>query len=194
MTDPVAVLSSLPAATIYEAAGQQGALDFRIKQMVAGVDVAGIAMTVRCDPFQSLPVLRAIDRAAAGEVLVIDAGVDGGTVWGGTSAIAAQQRGIAGIVTNGAVRDIDELRSERFATFALHTTLHGTQKSAPGAIGDPISLGGQQISCGDFVRGDSDGVVIVPASRIVEVAAAASLKRADEQRRDELLRKGATLS
>lgn len=194
MKDPIAILATLPTATIYEAAGQQGALDPMIMQMVAGVGIAGLALPIRCMPFDSLPVLRAIGEVAAGDVLVIDAGVDGATVWGGTSTIAARQRGVAGVVTNGAVRDIDELRADGFAAFARYASVHGTRKEQAGAIGLPIALGGQMIARGDFVRGDGDGVVIVPAARISEVAAAALLKRADEERRDTLLRKGSTLA
>lgn len=190
----VEILRTLPAATIYEAAQKIGALDRSIQRLNASGELSGFAFTVRCEPYESLPVLRAIDLAAEGDVLVIDAGADGATVWGGTSNIAAHMRGLAGMVTNGAVRDMDEVSEYGFPVFAQGRTLHGTYKNKAGEIGGPIRIGGQTIMNGDFIRGDSDGVLVVPASRIQQVAEAGLIQRDKEEKLDAALRNGGRLS
>jgi 4-hydroxy-4-methyl-2-oxoglutarate aldolase len=187
-------LRDLPAATIYEAAGKIGALNRFIQRLASFGNLSGFAFTVRCTAYETLPVFHAIDTAAAGDILVIDAGESGATVWGGSSTIAAQKRGLAGIVTNGAVRDIDEVVASGFQVFSAGPTLRGTHKNDKGEIAIPIMLAGQLIRPGDFVRGDSDGVVIVEAHRLAETAAAALRQRDKELRQDDALRSGARIS
>src|SRR5579872_1581080 len=93
-------LLSLPTATIYETQGQLGDMDPIIKPVVPGIRLAGRAFTVKCPIGDYTAVVRAIDTAQPGDVLVIDGGGSiRGTIMGGTTTRAAKKRGLAGFVT-----------------------------------------------------------------------------------------------
>lgn len=187
-------LAGLAAATVYEANGKRGDMAPAIRQMVPGTRLAGPAFTVRCLPGDFAAVLRAIDHARRGDVLVIDAGgSDRITALGGTSCLAARRRGLAGAVLNAACRDLDEIRAMRFPVYALGTSVRGTLKNHPGWLQVPVSVGGTVVAPGDFVLGDADGVVVIAKDRIDPVAKAALAQRATERLRERQVRAGASL-
>jgi 4-hydroxy-4-methyl-2-oxoglutarate aldolase len=186
--------AKLAAATVYEANGKCGDMAPQIHQMVPGTRLAGPAFTVRCLPGDFAAVLRAIDHAKRGDVLVIDAGgSDRVTALGGTSSLAAKQRGIAGAVLNAACRDIDEIRALRFPVYALGTSVRGTLKNHPGWLQVPVSVGGTTVAPGDYVVGDADGVVVVAKERLARVAKKALEQRATERAKDRQVSGGASL-
>ena len=175
------------AATIYEAAGKLGGMEPHIRSIVPGSRMAGPAFTVKCLVGDARAVAQAVDRAKAGDVLVIDAGAtDLTTPWGSMSATAAQLKGLAGCVTNAGVRDVDELLEIGFPVFAAGVGIGGNVKLHPGWMGLPVSIGGVTVQPGDFVIGDSDGVVVVPARRAGEICARAAEQQAKE---DEIMRR-----
>ena len=184
----------IPAATLYEAAGKLGDMSPTIRAWVPGVRMGGPAYTVKVVPGDSLAVLRAIDEAPVGSVLVIDAGGTAkATIWGGTSSLAAQTRHLAGCVTNAAIRDIEEIQELGFPVFAPGVSVRGTVKNHPGWTGIPVSVGEVPVHPGDFIVGDADGVVVIPAARMEEVATRALEYRAKEQERDERVKAGEPL-
>lgn len=140
----------------------------------AKVHLTGRALTVQTRPGDNLVVHKAADLAASGDVLVIDAGglVDRAIV-GGLLAGYAQARGIAGIVLDGAVRDLGELAALEIPVFARGVSHQGPYKDGPGAIRGHIAVGGTAVGQGDLVVGDEDGVVFVPRNRVAQVAALA---------------------
>jgi 4-hydroxy-4-methyl-2-oxoglutarate aldolase len=191
---PLSILSRIPTATIYEAAGKWGDVEPSIRPIVDGVRLAGPAFTVKAMPGDNLVIFRAIDEAPPGSVLVIDAGgTDRATIWGGTSTIACVAKKIAGCATNAAVRDVAEIRALRFPVYAAGINVRGTVKSHPGWIQAAISLGGIPVKPGDLVIGDEDGLVIVAAERAQEIADKAMERRRAEEERDERLRRGETM-
>ena len=108
--DAFAILRSMSAATIWEAAGKRGDMSPRIKPLFAEARVAGPAFTVKMFPGETLAAVRSVDAAPPGSVIVIDAGAaERGVSWGGTATFAASRKGIAGLVTNGTVRDLAEI-------------------------------------------------------------------------------------
>lgn len=188
---PLRQLSKLPAATVYEASGKRGDMAPAIRQMVPGARLFGPAFTVRCLPGDFAAVLRAVDRAKRGDVLVIDAGgSDRVTALGGTSSLAAKRRGLAGAVLNAACRDIDEIRAMRFPVYALGASVRGTLRNHPGWLQVPVSVGGTTVEPGDLVVGDADGVVVIARDRIAQVAKAALAQRANERARERQVRAG----
>jgi 4-hydroxy-4-methyl-2-oxoglutarate aldolase len=188
-------LSRLAAATIYEASGKRGDMAPAIRQLVPGTRLFGTAFTVRCLPGDFAAVLRAVDRAQRGDVLVIDAGgSDRVTALGGTSSLAAKKRGLAGAVLNAACRDLDEVRAMRFPVYALGASVRGTLKAHPGWLQVPVSVGGTIVEPGDLVVGDADGVVVVAKARIAQVAKAAAAQRATEQLREKQVRAGTSFA
>ena len=98
----------------------------------------------------------------------------------------ARNRGVAGLVTDGLVRDLDDLEAVGLPVFALGVTPNSPQRRGPGSVGLPIVCGGVAIASGDIVVGDRDGVVVIPRGRIdetlenlerVKAAEAATLER-----------------
>jgi len=182
---------ALPAATIYEAQGKLGDMDPAIKPVARGMRVGGPAFTVKCWPGDSKGVLKAIDAAPPGAVLVVDAGDTlRSTIWGGSSSLASARRGLGGIVTNAAVRDLDELVELGWPVFAPGASVRGTVKNHPGWLGLTVSVGGQPVAPGDYVVGDADGVVVVPAASLAAVAAKALAAAEAEAARDARIRAG----
>jgi len=191
---PLEQLSRLPCATVYEAGGKRGDMSPAIRQMVPGRGLAGPAFTVRCLPGDFAAVLRAIDKAKRGDVLVIEAGgSERVTALGGTTSLTAKTRGLAGAVLNGACRDLDEIRAMKFPVYALGASVRGTLRNHPGWLQVPVSVGGTVVCPGDLVIGDADGVVVVEKSRLAEVAKKAMAQRKLEQAREKQLRAGASL-
>ena len=166
---------------LYESAGKLGGMSGEVRPIVPGTKLAGPALTVRCFPSDMLAVVRAIDKARPGDVLVIDVGPqERTTIWGGTASLAARKRGLAGCVTNGAVRDVEEVVEAGLPVFATGVRPQGVLKNHPGWIGIPVAVGGVPVHSGDLVVGDADGVVVVPRERLDEV-----LERAPEIERTE---------
>jgi 4-hydroxy-4-methyl-2-oxoglutarate aldolase len=190
----IKILSDLPVATVYEAAGKLGDVSPAIKPMFEGIRICGPAFTLKTMPGDNLSVFKAIDQAPRGSVLVIDGGgTDRVTIWGGTSTVAAQAKGLAGCVTNAAIRDVDEIRELRFPVYAAGTAVRGTNKNHPGWINIPIALGDAIVRPGDLVLGDSDGLLIVAVEELQSVAEKASAKRLQEIKKEDRLRSGESI-
>ena len=163
--DPAVVegYRAVSTATAYEVLGKRGGLGFAVKPLRHGMRVCGPATTVRAHIGDTLVILRAIEIAQPGDVLVVDAGdSEEACCWGGTSSLAAQLRGIAGFVCNGTVRDSAEIARLGFPVFARGASVEGSAKAAPGLVNHPIAIGRAAIQPGDLVLGDDDGVVVMP--------------------------------
>lgn len=188
------ILRLMPAATVWEAAGKTGDMAPAIKPMVPGARLAGPAFTAKIFPGETFGVLRAIEAAPAGSVIVVDTGgAERGVCWGGTATLAAELKGIAGCVTNGTVRDLAEIQERKFPIFAIGTSLRAGLRGHQGWIDLPVSVGEVPVHPGDLVIGDLDGVVVVPAGRVEEVAALAVRQRERENEREQRLRRGEPL-
>jgi len=192
--DLVKRFQEFSAATVYEANGKFGDLEPNIRPVVPGFRMVGTAFTVKCFVGDAKAVALAIDQAKEGDVLVIDAGgTQRATPWGSMSATAAKLRGIAGLVTNGAVRDIDELTEIGFPVFAAGISVRGNVKLHPGWIGIPVSVGGMTVHPGDLVIGDNDGVVVVAAQQAQQVYDRAVKQQAKENEIMQRIRSGEPL-
>ncbi len=188
-------LGRLGTSTVYEAAGKAGDMGPAIRQIVPGTRFAGIAVTLRIWTGDTLGVLHAIDKAAPGSVLVIDSGgTDRAAVWGGTSSLACMAKGIRACVTNGSVRDVDEMVELKFPVYASGVSPRGTMKNHPGWHGLAISVGDCVVNSGDIVIGDSDGVLVVPPHGAEEVLSRAKLQDEKQRDRDARAKSGETLA
>jgi 4-hydroxy-4-methyl-2-oxoglutarate aldolase len=188
-------LRRISTATIFEAYPGLPVMAPEIRQMVAGTSFAGRALTAKCLPGDNTAVTRAVDRAQAGDVIVVDSDNGGRVaVWGENATFACQLKGVAGLVTNGAVRDIDYIRESRFPVFAAGVAVRGSIKHRPGWLDVPVSVGEAVVHPGDIVIGDSDGVIVIPAAILDRVAAAARRRRAEEDGRNARIRSGATMA
>lgn len=138
-------------------------LDGAIRPVTPSALLYGRAFTVACYPGATHFMEQAIEAAAPGDVIVCDGrGFDGAVLMGGLMGGRAFHRGIAGVVIDGAVRDIAELTSYKWPVFARHITPAGGVHEQAGSIGGTICCGGVTIQPGDYIVGDDDGVVCVP--------------------------------
>ena len=177
-----AELAELGAATVYEAGGRGGFLDVDLIQVVAGSRAAGPARTVRCGQDDNLMVHAAIAEAQPGEVLVLSMPEPRPVALvGDLLATQARERGVAALLIDASVRDLEELREMGLPIWARWVRVHGAGKDVPGSIGDPVVLGGATIRQGDAVVLDADGVAVVEQERVEEVLDA-SRGRAERER------------
>jgi regulator of RNase E activity RraA len=141
-------------------------VDPAVRALLPDVRIAGPALTVLAEA-DHLPVFAALDVARPGDVLVVATGGAGVAVSGELFATEAVRRGVAGLVVDGYVRDLQGLRRAGLPVFARGTTpMSGTVRSrAP--LGRPIVCGGVAVSPGDVVFADDDGVVIAPPEQVV---------------------------
>jgi 4-hydroxy-4-methyl-2-oxoglutarate aldolase len=188
-------LGQFGTSTVYEAAGKIGDMSPCIRPIAAGVKMAGVAITIRIWPGDTLGVLRAIDRATPGSVLVVDAGgTERAAVWGGTSSLACGARGVRGCVTNGSVRDVDEITALKFPVFAAGISPRGTMKNHAGWQGISVSVGDCVVNDGDIILGDTDGVLVVAAAEAERVLERARLQGDRERERNRRAQAGETLA
>ena len=184
-------LLALGAATIGESGGW--AMRARVRAAWPGATVVGQAVTASCAPGDNLAIHVATATAPAGSVLVAETGdVTELGYWGEVLTTAAETRGMRGLVIDAGVRDTAALAEHRFGVFATMTALRGATKVQPGTVGGAVAVGDVEVNPGDWVVGDSDGVVVVPAELLDEVMAAAEQRAATEQRLFAALRAGNT--
>ena len=132
--------------------------------------------------------------AQEGQVIVIDAGGVGPAIWGELATHGAIQKKIAGVVIDGAIRDIREIRGLKFPAFSKMIFPSAGEPKGFGEIGIPVNVGGVRIFSGDWILGDDDGVVVVPKDKAVEFAnRAMSVLEAENRLRKEI-DEGSTLS
>ena len=192
MTDTFAELAQLGSATVHEAAGRAPFVDVPLVQVLPGSHAAGPARTVRCGQDDNLMVHAAIAEAQPGEVLVLTMPEPAPVALvGELLATQAKSRGVAALLVDAAVRDLEELRELGLPIWARYVRVRGADKAVPGVIGEPVEVGGATIRQGDAVVLDSDGAVIVEADRIDEVLAAALARAAREVEKRAKLEAGA---
>jgi 4-hydroxy-4-methyl-2-oxoglutarate aldolase len=174
-------LAEFDAATLYEAAGQRGMVDPAIKPMWLGAKVCGPAVTVSCPPRDNLMLHHAVAVAAPGSVLLATAkGYEYAGAWGEVLSVAAQARGIAGLVIDGAVRDIEAITERRFPVFSRGLAIGACKKEQIGTLHEPIDVGGIRVHSRDIVVGTADGVVILDCRSIEPVLREAIARRERE--------------
>jgi RraA family protein len=152
-----------------------------LRPMHRGRPMSGPALTVRTRPGDNLMIHKALQMAVPGDIIVVDAGGDlSNAVIGDLLVGVAIQRGLGGLVINGAIRDARAVREGDFPIFAAGVTHRGSYKDGPGEINVPIAIDGMVIEPGDLIIGDDDGVLCVPFDHVQSVLCAAR-KKADAE-------------
>ena len=143
--------------------------------------MVGTAVTVHCRGGDNLLPLRAFDYCRPGDVLVVDAGGDlSNAVVGGIITAGAAMLGLAGVIIDGAIRDVAEIREREFPVYARGVNHRGPYKNGPGEINVPVCIGGMVVQPGDIIMGDQDGLLAFPAAE-----AAALIEKAQQQHHKE---------
>lgn len=191
--DIVSRAALLQPAILADVAGRRGALHGRIRPLHSSMKLAGTAFTVEVRPGDNLMIHAAISLAKPGDVLVIDGKGDLNSALMGTIMMTAcRQRGIAGVVIDGAARDSLEIIEMGYPVFAAGTNPNGPTKNVAGRLGHPVSVGGVTVRSGDFVIGDNDGIVVVEHEKIEGLLPAAENKVQDEAARIAAINAGDT--
>jgi 4-hydroxy-4-methyl-2-oxoglutarate aldolase len=172
--DNYAKLARFGAATVYEASGRQGLIDVALIQVVPGSRICGPARPVLCGQDDQLMVHAAIDAARQGDVLVLTMPEPRPVALvGDLVAAQAMARGVAALLVDAAVCDIEELPELGLPIWARWVRIRGPRATAPGTIDQPVTVGGARIAAGDAIVLDADGAAVVEAARIGEVVDAA---------------------
>ncbi len=180
MTD-YSTLARLGVATVHEAAGRTGIVDLPLTQVVPGSRVAGPARTALCAPGDNTMVHAVVAHASPGDILVLTSSEPAPVALvGELLATQAQAQGVAGLLVDGAVRDLDELVEVGLPIWTRFVRAQGATKGEVGKLDVPVVVGGVEITPGDLVVMDCDGAMTLPADRVGEVLPSA-LERAERE-------------
>jgi 3-hexulose-6-phosphate synthase/6-phospho-3-hexuloisomerase len=166
-----------------------------ISHLAGGAKMVGKAVTVQSFAGDWAKPVEAIDHAGGGDVIVINN--EGSTdiaAWGELATMSALSRGIEGVVIDGAVRDIDDIRKLPLPVFARAVVPNAGEPKGFGEINCEIRCGGQMVRPGDWIVGDESGVVVIPKERAYEIARRAREVKKTEERVREEIKRGSTLS
>lgn len=187
------VLELVSAANLSDALHRGGVLQ-GIRPLWRGVRMVGRAVTVRTYPGDWSKPVQAIDVAEPGDVIVIDAGGVGPALWGELATHSAIQRGVAGVVIDGAIRDSDDIVDLKFPAFSKLVMPNAGEPKGFGEIGVPVTVANMRVEPGDWLLGDGDGVVVLPRAIAVEYANRAMDVLEKENRIREEIKEGSTLA
>lgn len=187
------MLSRVSAANVSDALHRTGDVP-GMRPLTPGAKLVGPAFTVRTYPGDWAKPVEAIDHAAPGDVLVIDAGGVAPAIWGELATNSAIQRGLAGVVIFGAARDSGDIRDLGFPLFSTLVTPTAGEPKGFGEMGIPIRIAGVKIAPGDWIIGDDDGVCVIPKDKAVEYTNRAMDILERENRLRTEIRQGSTLS
>ena len=165
-----------------------------IKPLFENIKLVGKAVTVQTFEGDWAKPVEATDVAKEGDVIVVYAGSKDVAPWGELASWSCKQKGIAGFVIDGAVRDVDEIRRIQFPVFARCVVPNAGEPKGFGEINAEITCGGVEVRPGDWIIGDDNGVVVVPKERAYEIARRAKEVWKAEERVREEIKRGKTLS
>jgi len=187
-------LSKVRTSNISDAAHRRPCLA-GLKQLVPGSFACGQAVTVRTVPGDWSKPVQAIDVARPGDVIVIDAGGVPPAIWGELATEGAKNKGLAGLVVHGAVRDTADIRRLALPVWSTHASSHAGDPHGIGEINQPIVIAGQRILPGDWIVADDDGVIVLGRLEAVELAnRAADVLEAENRIRQEIRESQTTLA
>jgi 3-hexulose-6-phosphate synthase/6-phospho-3-hexuloisomerase len=191
-TELAIAFSKVSTPNISDAMHKQGAMK-HIRPLIHGCHMVGQALTIETIDGDWAKPVEAIDKADKGTVLVIK--VHGGltAVWGELATWSAKQKELAGIVIDGAVRDIDDVKTIGIPIFCRYCTSNAGEPKGLGEIGGEIICGEQRVNTGDWIIGDDSGVVVVPKLMAHEIANRALDVKDQENRIREEIKKGGSL-
>jgi 4-hydroxy-4-methyl-2-oxoglutarate aldolase len=179
--DAVERLSRFGVATVHEAMGRIGLARPLLPPIYPGAYACGTAITVLLQPGDNWMMHVAAEQIQPGDVVVAACTTDNADgFFGDLLATSFRARGCVGLVIDGGVRDLKDLREMRFPVFARVAHAKGTVKATVGSVNVPIVCAGALVQPGDVVIADDDGVVFVPAADAAEVASAAAAREAHE--------------
>ncbi len=191
----VEALRGTPTGFLVDAMGGSGALDYRIKPVIAEqTRFCGVAVTCDAGPADNLALIAALEAIQPGDVVVCTTGsYTGCAVTGDLVLGMARNCGAVGFVTDGCVRDLPGIRMVGLPCYCIGVTPNSPARSGPGTVGHPINVAGHPVASGDVIVADLDGVVVVPRARLDAVIARLPAIRTSEAALDQAVRDGLRL-
>lgn len=181
----------LSPSLLADAMSSFGTMNCGIKPVKPGARVIGTAITVKVKPGDNLFLHKAIYLTGKGYVIVLDSNEHKTcAAWGNMMTLGAMAMGVEGVVLDGAVRDVAEIKELGFPVFASAAIPNGPTTNGPGRINCVITCGGISVNPGDLIFGDDDGVVAVPPYLLEEVLLKAEKKADSEELRKKELEQG----
>ncbi|MFF2346226.1 4-carboxy-4-hydroxy-2-oxoadipate aldolase/oxaloacetate decarboxylase [Pseudarthrobacter sp. NPDC058119] len=180
--DAVKALSAFGVSTVHEAMGRLGLMRPYIRPAYPGAALCGTAVTVLLQPGDNWMLHVAAEQVRPGDVVVAGCTTeceDG--FFGELLATSLRAQGAAGLVIDGGCRDVAALQAMDFPVFSRAINSKGTVKATLGSVNIPVVCANALVNPGDVVIADVDGVVLVPAARAAEVAAAARKREDNEE-------------
>jgi len=156
--------------------------------------IAGEAYTVKTLAGDWGKVVKAVDLAKEGNIIAVDAQSSELAVWGELATRSAIKKKIKGVVIDGGIRDVEDIKQLGFTAFARHVCANAGEPHGHGELNAPISCGGEVVKPGDIIIGDELGVVVVPRERAYEILKKSIEVSKKEKRYKEGIREGKTLS
>jgi RraA family protein len=188
-------LLRLRPALLSDALGKAGAMDHDMRCWSANNRMAGPAFTTRVHTADILMVGKGLSECPRGSVLVIDGQGERNTaLWGAITTIAANRKGLAGVVIDGAVRDVSQIRRSRVPVFAKAAVPNAGGAEYAGEIGSTIQCGGAVVHPGDWLLSDEDGIVVIPAGKLEKALLGAESLQKKEREIERRVRAGADLA
>src|ERR671931_1502746 len=178
----IAAFAKLSPTTLADLLPRDRVMDPGIRPLWSPMErLTGPAYPVACPAGDNLMLHVAIHRAPAGSVIVCAAGDSNWAMAGGNVCAFAQQRGIAGFVVDGCIRDIAETRNNRFPVFGRGLIpIPGVRKTA-GLIDVPVVCGGVTVAPGDIVVADEEGIVVLPKAQAADLQGRAQVPAKKEE-------------
>ena len=187
--------AKVSSPNVSDAMQRQGAMHGIVPHLAdRAARVVGPAVTVVTRDGDWAKPVAAIDRAGPGDVIVIDAGGGATAVWGELASWSAHGRKVAGVVVDGAIRDLDAILEIGFPAFSRSVSSNAGEPKGLGEIGIEVTVGGQRVRPGDWIVGDLSGLVVVPRERAAEIANRSLDVLEHENRVREEIRRGSTLA
>lgn len=198
--DPALIdaLRGIPVADLHD---ELSAVDRKVRLLaptlrpvIEGVRIVGPAVTAFNSPGDNLMMHTALFYAQRGDVLVLsNGGASNGALWGDNASTQAKRNGVAGVLADGPVRDIDGLRKQGVPVWSTIISPTRPTKAMPGAVNVPIVCAGVLVHPGDIIVADSDGAIVVPWSEALRIAEAARARIAKDARMQKAIESGSSL-
>ncbi|WGI18130.1 3-hexulose-6-phosphate synthase [Methanonatronarchaeum sp. AMET-Sl] len=161
---------------------------------ISGEKTHGRALTVKTMNGDWSKPVQAIDQAQKGDIIVIDASGGDKAVWGELATRSAINNQIKGVIINGGIRDIKEIKQLEFPAWAKHTTPQAGKPRGHGEIGTKIQIQNTTIETGDYIYADQNGAIAIKKQETNYILNKAKLIKENEDRVRSQIKKGKTLS
>jgi len=185
-TELLEKLVNTPTGFVVDSLNGRGAIPYDVEPLDPdNATTVGVALPCANGPDDNLGLLGAVHIAQAGDFILAStesfthAAVTGDLVLG-----MARNRGVVGFATDGLIRDSAGCRAVNIPTFSRGVSPNSPVRAGPGSAGLPIVIGNVSVNAGDVVVSDQDGVVVIPADRLVDVISSLEAIREMEKELD----------